>query len=36
MIFSHWLYFLAAFLIVVGFLTIAVGVTEWWEWRKLP
>lgn len=36
MIFSHWLYFLAAFLIVIGILSVGVGVQQWWEWRKLP
>jgi len=32
-IFGHWLNFLAAFLIVAGILSIAVGVSEWWKWR---
>jgi hypothetical protein len=36
MILSHWLQYIAAFTIVVGMLSLAVGVTEWWKWRKLP
>ena len=31
---SHWLQFLAAFLIVVGVLSIALGISEWWRWRR--
>lgn len=34
MAFHHWLVWLAAFLIVLGILTIGVGIQQWWEWRK--
>ncbi len=29
-----WLQWIAAFLIVTGGLSVIVGVTEWWTWRK--
>jgi uncharacterized membrane protein YidH (DUF202 family) len=29
-----WLQWIAAFLIVIGILSVGVGVTEWWKWRK--
>lgn len=32
--FAHWLHFLAAFLIVVGFLSVLAGAIEWWKWRN--
>jgi len=28
------LYWLAAFLIVVGLICAAVGIIEWWKWRR--
>jgi len=28
------LYSLAVFLIVVGLICVAVGIAEWWKWRK--
>jgi len=31
---NHWWYGLAVFLIVVGTISVAVGVSEWWHWRK--
>lgn len=34
MIFDHWLHFIAAFVIVVGILSIGVGLWEWRQWRK--
>lgn len=35
MTFTHWMNFVAAFLIVIGILSVGVGVQQWWEWRKL-
>lgn len=31
---TFWLQWIAAFLIVIGILMIAVGIEEWWRWRK--
>lgn len=33
MIFSHWLDWIAAFAILLGVLSIMLGVTEWWKYR---
>jgi uncharacterized membrane protein YidH (DUF202 family) len=32
----HWLIFIAAFLIVIGILSVAVGAAEWWKWQRRP
>jgi hypothetical protein len=29
-----WLYWTAAFLIVIAILMAIVGIEEWWKWRK--
>ena len=34
MTFTHWQHFIAAFLIVVGCLSMLVATVEWWKWRK--
>jgi hypothetical protein len=31
---GHWLAWLATFLMVVGLISLTVGVHEWWLWRK--
>jgi uncharacterized membrane protein YidH (DUF202 family) len=31
---THWLHWIASFLIVIGILSVAAGVQQWWEWRK--
>jgi hypothetical protein len=32
--FTYWLQYIAAFLIVIGVLSIACGLREWWLWRR--
>jgi hypothetical protein len=32
--FHRWLNFVAAFMIIVGLLSVGVGIAEWWRWRK--
>lgn len=34
MIFAHWLDWLAAFVIVIGILSVGVGMQEWWLRRN--
>jgi hypothetical protein len=31
---DFWLWWIAAFLVVVGVLAIACAIHEWWLWRK--
>lgn len=31
---TPWLHWIAAFLIVIAFLTVCVAVREWWEWWR--
>lgn len=33
---DHWLYWVAAFLIVVAILMVFTAIQEWWEWYRQP